>query len=69
MIKKKKEERRKKEERKKSKIEIFVFDFLYREKSWNSGGIHVFHVRIAKGFIYNGFASLHCVYLVVAPIP
>ena len=54
----KKEERRKK----KNKIENFPFDFLDCEKkSWDSGAI--FDIRIAKSF-----ASIHCVYLGVAPI-
>ena len=44
------ERRRKKERRKKKKnnIEIFAFNFLDCEKSWNSGA--TFDMRIAKGF-------------------
>ena len=58
---KKKEKGRKK----KNKIEIFTFDFHdCEEKSWNSGAI--FYLRIAKGFIYKSFASIHCG---AAPIP
>ena len=58
----------KKKKKKKNKIEIFAFDFLdYEEKSWNSGAI--FDIRIAKGFIYKSFASLHCVYFGATPIP
>ena len=57
----------KKKEERKNKIEIFAFDFLDYEKSWDSGAI--FYIRTTKGFIYKSFSSLHCVYLGAAPIP
>ena len=46
LIEKKEEERRKMT--KKNKIQIFTFNFLDCEKSWDCGVI--FDIRIAKGF-------------------
>ena len=37
-----------KKERKKKKIEIFAFDFLHCEKSWDS--VATIDIKIAKGF-------------------
>ena len=63
-----KERKKEGRKKKKNKIEISALDFLdSEENSWNSGAI--FDIKIAKGFIYKSFVSLHCVYLGTAPIP